>query len=411
MPAFLTHWRVLIETAQRSQDAGNDLGSLIIDNSALHRRSAGGLTPSQNNPAGAVWITGPLPKIDIRFPGSDISAMAFLGALAPDMTYFQKGSFREKISDFREQNRHKLQSTTASERRWADLLHYNRSGDVLLAFLELTANIPSPALRSQALAFAMGYLSHIAADIALNPYINTLVGIYSTSEVPGKFAPLGTHFYIEFCLDEYIANTFFNQPLYRWIRQPWGQYIEPAAANCITPATLSAQVLHLLNDSIGVTYELTEEQSQVFEQDYRAGLRRLRMYLAGRGTFRLFTFKALTRKRVNNPIIARLAENSREPGTLNYEQVMAYAVRLSEHLCRRAIGYYAALRNTSASASERNQKLSALCEDLRNWNLDSGYTKVTTRDEEPRMVHNWDHFASLWENEDRPMTPAQELGS
>ena len=257
----------------------------------------------------------------------------------------------------------------------------------------------------------MGYLSHIAADIALNPYINTLVGIYSTSEVPGKFAPLGTHFYIEFCLDEYIANTFFNQPLYRWIRQPWGQYIEPAAANCITPATLSAQVLHLLNDSIGVTYELTEEQSQVFEQDYRAGLRRLRMYLAGRGTFRLFTFKALTRKRVNNPIIARLAENSREPGTLNYEQVMAYAVRLSEHLCRRAIGYYAALRNTSASASERNQKLSALCEDLRNWNLDSGYTKVTTRDEEPRMVHNWDHFASLWENEDRPMTPAQELGS
>src|SRR6266480_962269 len=408
MPTFLTHWRILIETAQRSQDVGNNLGSLIIDASALRHRVPGMATPPQTTPAGAVWHTGPLPKIDMRFPGSDISAMAFLGAMAPDVTTFQRGLFRQKISGGRQCS---PQSATEHEKQWAPLLHCNRSGDVLLAFLELTANIPSPALRSQALAFAMGYLSHIAADIALNPYINTLVGIYSTSEVPGKFAPLGTHFYIEFCLDEYIANTFFNQPLYRWIRQPWGQYIEPAAANCITPATLSAQVLHLLNDSIGVTYELTEEQSQVFEQDYRAGLRRLRMYLAGRGTFRLFTFKALTRKRVNNPIIARLAENSREPGTLNYEQVMAYAVRLSEHLCRRAIGYYAALRNTSASASERNQKLSALCEDLRNWNLDSGYTKVTTRDEEPRMVHNWDHFASLWENEDRPMTPAQELGS
>ncbi len=31
MPAFLTHWHVLIETARRSQDAGSDLGSLIID--------------------------------------------------------------------------------------------------------------------------------------------------------------------------------------------------------------------------------------------------------------------------------------------------------------------------------------------------------------------------------------------
>lgn len=410
MPAFLTHWRVLIETAQRSQDAGNDLGSLIIDNSALRRRAAGWTTPPQSALAGAVWNTGPLPKIDIRFPGSDISAMAFLGALAPDVTYFQKGSFREKISDFRKQNRHKLQSTAASERRWADLLHYTRSGDVLLAFLELTANIPSPALRSQALAFAMGYLSHIATDIALNPYINILASSYSTGKVPGKFTPLGIHFYIEICLDEYIAQTFFNQPLYQWIGQPWGQYIEPAASDCIKPATISAQVLHLLNDALEVTHELTEKQGQVFKQDYLAGLQQLRRYLAGRGSFRLFTFKALTSSRANNPIIAIFAGNSREPGIFNYKQVMAYAVRLSEHLCRRAIGYYAALRNTSASASERNQKRVALCDDLRNWDLESGYTKVTTPDKEPRMVHNWDHFASLWENEVKSMTTAQELG-
>jgi len=38
MPAFLTHWRILIETAQRSQDVGNNLGSLIIDASALRHR-------------------------------------------------------------------------------------------------------------------------------------------------------------------------------------------------------------------------------------------------------------------------------------------------------------------------------------------------------------------------------------
>ncbi|TME64722.1 MAG: hypothetical protein E6I59_06440, partial [Chloroflexi bacterium] len=171
MPAFLTHWRILIETAQRSQDVGNNLGSLIIDASALRHRVSEMATPPQTTPASAVWHTGPLPKIDIRFPGSDISAMAFLGAMAPDVTTFQRRLFRQKISGGRQQN---PQTATEHEKQWAPLLHCNRSGDVLLAFLELTANIPSPALRSQALAFALGYLSHIAADIALNPYINTL---------------------------------------------------------------------------------------------------------------------------------------------------------------------------------------------------------------------------------------------
>src|SRR5215471_8834355 len=101
MPAFLTHWHLLIETARRSQDAGKDLGSLIIDTAALRRRSHGLDTPPQTTPAGAVWDTGPLPEIDYSFPGSDISAMAYLGALAPDMTYYVPSNFREKMTDHR----------------------------------------------------------------------------------------------------------------------------------------------------------------------------------------------------------------------------------------------------------------------------------------------------------------------
>src|SRR2546421_1543212 len=217
MPAFLTHWRILIETAERSQDAGNDLGSLIIDASALRRRVPGLTTPPASPPAGAVWHSGPLPQINMRFPGSDISAMAYLGALAPDVTSFQKGIFRQKIAGGKQQKVPNSQTVAGDEKRWADLLHCNRSGDVLLAFLEHTANIPSPALRSQGLAFAMGYLSHIATDIALNPYINALAGMYADNDVPGIFAPLGMHFYAELCLDEYVATTFFNRPLHGWL--------------------------------------------------------------------------------------------------------------------------------------------------------------------------------------------------
>src|SRR3979409_2277218 len=98
MPAFLTHWRVLIETAKRSQDAGNDLGSLIIDASALRRRCRVWSPPPQTPPAGAVWDTGPLPAIDFSFPGSDISAMAYLGALAPDVCYFLGDNFRKMLA-------------------------------------------------------------------------------------------------------------------------------------------------------------------------------------------------------------------------------------------------------------------------------------------------------------------------
>src|SRR5437899_6899632 len=104
MPTFLTHWRVLIETAKHSQDAGNDLGSLIIDASALRRRAQGWSTPPQTPPAGAVWDTGPLPRISFTFPGSDISAMAYLGALAPGIPSFQRGHFKRKIADGKKRN-------------------------------------------------------------------------------------------------------------------------------------------------------------------------------------------------------------------------------------------------------------------------------------------------------------------
>src|ERR1041384_2426450 len=99
MPAFLTHWRILIETAQRTQDAGSDLGSLIIDMSALRRRLSGMATPPQTTPAGAVWNTGPLPSIDYRFPGSYISSMAFLGALGPDLFAYRRGHFHALTHD------------------------------------------------------------------------------------------------------------------------------------------------------------------------------------------------------------------------------------------------------------------------------------------------------------------------
>jgi hypothetical protein len=285
--------------------------------------------------------------------------------------------------------------------QWATLLHSNRSGDFILSFLEHVADIPSPALRSQALAFAMGYLSHIATDIALNPCINILANAYHPKEIPGIFAPLGTHFYVELCLDEYIAATYFEHDYYQWLKQPWEGYVEPVAHHMLTPTMLTAQTLDLLTIAAEATYGLTEEQSKRFRLDYLAGLQRLRLYLAGRGSFRRLVLNTRLRKRTGDPIIATIAAHQHKPGRVTFEEALSYAIRLSEHLCRRAISYYASLRNTNASSQERHQRRVALRSDLRNWDLNTGYTLEVSFDQEVtvRFLHNWIHFAQLWESE------------
>lgn len=402
MPAFLTYWRVLIEAAQRSQDAGSDLGSLIVDAEALRRRlNSLSLLPAppQTTPAGAVWDTGPLPKIDYRFPGSDISAMAFLGALAPDITSYRKSHFRASISGAARRRKSALRPPPNGSIDWAMLLHTNRSGDFLLTFLEHIADIPAPALRSQALAFTMGYLSHIATDLALNPWINTLASTYLPSDIPGLFAPLDRYAYVELCLDEYIATTYFDHPLYSWFNQPWAGYIEPTIRNLTATATLTTPLLDLLTSAATATYGLTEGQSNLFRRDSQIGLQRLSLYLTGRGTFRPFIFKARRRQRKNDPIIATIVAQQHKPGVVTAEDAVTYAIRLSERLCRHAIRYYAALRNSNASAAERNQRRAALQNDLLNWDLHTGYTVDVTFDQQItiRLLHNWIYFAELWD--------------
>src|SRR6266700_1272684 len=341
MPAFRTHGHVLIETARRSQDAGNDLGSLIIDAAALRRRSHGLDTPPQTTPAGAVWDTGPLTEIDYSFPGSDISAMAYLGALAPDMTYYAPSNFREKMTDRR------LQRSS----------------------IQLTANN------------------------------NALAAAYDRGEVPGMgvFNRLGVHFFVELCLDEYNASVYFHRPLYVWTNQPWWQYIEPAAQSITTGAMLSARVLDLLAAAAEAIYGLSEEQAKTFHLDHLAGLQGLRRYLAGRGSYRFLIWRLLSRPRAGNPVTATITAG--HDGEGSFHEVLAYAIRLSERFCRRAMSYYAALRNVNAGANERSGKRAILRDDLRNWRLDSGYAADVTLDQDVtlHLLHNWAHFAELWE--------------
>lgn len=398
MPAFLTHWRVLIETARRAQHAGSDLDSLIIDASVLRRRLHGLPAPHTPPPAGAVWNTGPLPELDFEFPGSDISAMAYLGALAPDITSYQKGHFHNKMSGLDKQERATLQPHIATT-SWHTLFHTNRSSDLLITFLEQIARVSSPALRSQALAFAMGYLTHIATDIALNPWINVLAGMYQGMHIAGQLAPMGLHFYSELCLDEYYARTFFERELYSVGSQPWQGYIEPAARSIINAHGISTQVIELFVQAAKITYGLNEKQTADLQHDFRAGLKRLHAYVAGRGIFRLLALNIRFRRRNADPIINTIAQQQPQPGVTTSADVINYALNISVHLCKETMHYYTELRHNPEAVMEHERIKETLRGELRNWDLQTGYALEVSFDEEitVRLLHNWLHFADLWE--------------
>ena len=315
MPAFLTHWRILIETARSSQDAGSDLGSLIIDATALRRRAHGWSTPPQTTPAGAVWDTGPLPEIAFRFPGSDISAMAFLGTLAPDVMYYHRHYLHDTLNDAHLRASQGHSSHTHDPLQWSELFHRSHSGDFLILFLEQVALVPAPALRSQALAFALGYVSHIATDIALNPWINSLAPRLSLRRARGP------HCSVALLLDEYLATTYFEHTRYSVLHQPWEGYIEPAARNLSQPGTPTTQLLQLLASAAEI-YQLSENQAETFPADFLAGLQGLRRFLAGRGKARWLAFVAERKKVPPEQIRALLNGSFGDTETISLEQAL-----------------------------------------------------------------------------------------
>jgi hypothetical protein len=63
--------------------------------------------------------------------------------------------------------------------------------------------------------------------------------------------------------------------------------------------------------------------------------------------------------------------------------------------------YYIALRQSSATAHERKLLRAALRENLRNWDLQTGYNVDVLFDQEITLhfLHNWLYFADLWNRE------------
>ncbi len=391
MPAFLTHWRVLIETARASQAADQEHDAPLIDADTRRRRAHGWATPPQTTAAGAVWESGPLPHIGLGLPGGDISAMAFLGALAPDVMYYHRHALREKFADAPLRSSQTGSPHAAGLAGWSDLFHRSHTGDLPVLFLEQVALVPAPALRSQALAFAMGYLSHIATDLALNPWLADLAPHLSPRRTPGP------HCSGELLLDEYLAATYFRHPRYHFWRQPWEDYIAPAARNLSQPETPTAQLLQLFTSTAAEVYQLSEELTAQLSVAFLASLEGLSSFLAGSGPARRLTLQAWRQKSLPDELRAQLSASDENGTGISLAQILAYATYLSTRLCQLAISYYSALRDPQSEGSERSARRAALLNDLRNWDLYTGdIASSADSSTAPLSLASRAHFADLW---------------
>ncbi|MFH1216408.1 MAG: zinc dependent phospholipase C family protein [Pseudomonadota bacterium] len=95
-----------------------------------------------------------------------LAGCAYLGSCGPDLFYLEQGSQGTFI---------------------ADLLHYNKTGLYLVSWLDylkpLLAKPPASPKQTKQLAYCLGHASHIASDINIHPYVNSIVGAYPDNAV------------------------------------------------------------------------------------------------------------------------------------------------------------------------------------------------------------------------------------
>lgn len=59
---------------------------------------------------------------------------------------------------------------------WFDMLHYRRTGQFGRALWRAAAALEDADLRARAQAYALGYITHVGADVTGHPFVNAIAG-------------------------------------------------------------------------------------------------------------------------------------------------------------------------------------------------------------------------------------------
>lgn len=115
------------------------------------------------------------------FPQGAISAVlkyskfCELGTVSPDYPYLALGDEGAK--------------------RWADVMHYNRTGEIIHAGIRQLQNMRGDA-KKKGLAWLLGYTAHVATDVSIHPVVEMKVGPYESNKTAHRVCELHQDAYI-----------------------------------------------------------------------------------------------------------------------------------------------------------------------------------------------------------------------
>ncbi len=98
-----------------------------------------------------------------------------LGAVSPDYPYLDLGN--------------------ADQNRWADRMHYVRTGDMIRAGVRRVRSLTGDA-RLKPLAWLLGYAAHVATDVTIHPVIERKVGTYAEHKKEHRLCELNQDVYV-----------------------------------------------------------------------------------------------------------------------------------------------------------------------------------------------------------------------
>ncbi len=91
-------------------------------------------------------------------------------------------------------------------RRWADAMHLSRTGDRLKVGIRVLSKMSTSDARDKALAWLLGFTSHVVMDVTLHPVVNLKVGPYEQNKVQHRICEMNQDSYVfESCMNLGLA--------------------------------------------------------------------------------------------------------------------------------------------------------------------------------------------------------------
>jgi len=199
MPGTITHFWIFRETLRRLPDRGA-IADIKRSNEALETRLRRDHSRWRSHYNYADYASDSLP-----------ASYGYLGAAGPDLFLAPDDSFDA------------MGHIDGIE--LSDLMHYNKAGSFIIfllrrikRFLFLPRSTTSNMRYTLRLAYCIGHITHIAADVCIHPLVNTMAGAYHTN-TPRQFENseggnwidiFMMHHKIEHYQDSYTRTEFFQ---------------------------------------------------------------------------------------------------------------------------------------------------------------------------------------------------------